>query len=239
MDRKEIRQELINAYYSYIGEYHINNICDEIEIEKSDIDNTRVPEHLDDWFTKYTSKVKKEELHKNILNNVRRVLPRVAVITLILIISMTLVTLNVEAIRIKVYNILFAENDKYSTVRIVEEQPNTDITESGEDYYLPTYIPVGFEIESVKELKNFLIIVYINKVNEQFTFTQAPNGTSFHLDTEGSIKEEVLISSNKGIFIEKGGRNILFWSNEECSFYIASGLDRDSLIIIAESIKKK
>lgn len=238
-DEKEIRQKLMNAYYCYIGEYHLSNICDEIEIEKSEVDKIRVPEHMDNWFIEYISKVKKEELYKNILNNVKRVLPRVAVVLLTLIVSMTLVTLSVEAIRVRVLNVLFAKNDEYSSVRIVEEQPNTDITESGEDYYVPTNIPAGFEIENVNELKNSVIIVYSNKENEQFSFTQAPNGTSFHLDTEGSINEEVLISDNKGIFIEKEGRNILFWNNEECSFYIASGLEQDILIVIAESIKKK
>ena len=152
-DKKESRQELMNAYYSYIGEYHLSNISDEIEINKNQIENIAVPESMNIWFTEYISKIKKKEQQKKILGKGKRILARVAIILLFLVMSMTIVTLSVEALRVRVFNFLLTETEKYSSVRIVEEQLKANNTDPGEEYYYPTNIPAGFDVDSTNKLR--------------------------------------------------------------------------------------
>ena len=49
----------------------------------------------------------------------------------------------------------------------------------------------------------------------------------------------MVINNRKAVLTEKEERNILFWNNEEFSFYLVSRLEAEKLQIIAESLEKK
>ena len=239
--RHKKQEKLIAAYYNYIGEHHLDNLCNETDIRKNEIESMNIPESMDTWFIEYIGNIKKKEQRKNIIKNLKKASSVAAVVLFLLLASLTIVTFSVEAIRVKVYNLLFVENDKYSSIKIIEE---AEVTESNiialwQNYYYPSYIPEDFKIENINEFKKIKIVDFSNKKNEHIIFAQAPNGTSFQLDTEGSVKDKIMVNSTEGILIEKEGRNILFWNNDECGFYIASSIELKKILNIAESIKKR
>jgi len=142
-----------------------------------------------------------------------------------------------------VFNLFMETNEKFTNVKIDEELDvakhyveNNIILWDG--YYQLSYIPDGFKIESSDRLIDTRIIQYASDKNF-ITFAQAPNGTEFQLDTEGSNVSEILINNRKGIISKKEDKTILFWSNEDSSFYIISGIKSEEIIKIAEKIIKK
>lgn len=238
-NRDFIKQnKLMSAFYDYVGEHHIDNICADIDRLKVEIEKVEVPESLDDWFNQYIKNVKKQEKKKSMARKARKTSSRVAAILLILFVSLITLTLSVEAFRIQVYNLFFTDHEEYSSIRI-KQGSTGDVDIEWESYYYPTYIPEGFYVESIKESGNTRVIYFRNANNEYITFTQAPNGAGFSLDTEDGIKREVVVNSNKAILTEKEGKNTLIWNDDEISFYLTSTLEAQKLIFIAESLEKK
>lgn len=236
--REYLKQnKLMSAYYDYIGENHIDNICAEIDSLKEKIESTEVPESLDDWFSQYIKSIKKREIKNRLIGIIRKFFPRVAVSLFVLLVSLITLTFSVDALRVKVYNFLLTDHNEYSSVRI--EEAAEGVTIDWEQYYFPDYIPEGFYIESAKENKDTKMISFVNSENDYILFIQSLNGSDFNIDTEDGSSRELFIGKRKGVLVDKNGEHILIWNNEECSFYIKSDLEAEKLIYIAESLKKK
>jgi hypothetical protein len=235
---KEI-DKLMESYYSYIGSSHIDNIINDHEEKKEEIGEVQIPKSLDNWFEEYIKKAKKKDKRIRIRKSMKNISSRAAIFVLILFTSLSILTVSVEAFRVRVFNFFMETNEKFTNVRIDEEleDDENDIV-LWDGYYLLSYVPEGFRIESKDILNDTRIIQYTDN-NNFITFAQAPNGTEFQLDTEGSNISEVMINNNKGIFAEKENINILFWSNTESSFYIISGISSEEIIKISKKIEKK
>lgn len=238
-NRKHTKQNiLMSAFYDYVGEHYIDNICADIDGLKDEIDMTEVPETLDDWFEQYVKNIRKEETQKRAMRKVRNISSRVAVILLVLFIPLITLTLSVEAFRLQVYNLFFTDYNEYSSVKI-KQAPTENVTIEWKNYYFPKFIPEGFYVESINENTNIKTIIFKNKNNEKMTLTQSLNGTGFSLNTEEGLKKEVVVKNRKAILVQQDGMNILFWNNEEFSFCLFSTLEVEVLIIVAESLEKK
>jgi len=239
-NRKQEKQNiLMSAFYGYIGEHHVDNICDEIDSLKEEIDKIEIPETLDDWFDGYVKNARKKDNQKRINVKMRSISSKTAVILLVLFLSFVTLTFSVEAFRIQVFNLLFMDHDEYSNVKIEREPAEDKTIIEWDHYYYPAYIPEGFYIESVSDLANVRQIKFRNSSGKYIDFTQIPNGTYVSLDTEGGEKKDVEIENRKAVLTVKEGKNILFWNNEEYSFYLTSNLELEKLIFIAESLEKK
>jgi hypothetical protein len=229
---------MLEAYYECIGEAHIENIIDELNEKKDEIDKIEVPESLDKWFYDFVEKDKKSKDRKKLLNRIKLFSRKAAVILLILISAMSALVFSVEAVRVRVLNFFMERNDKYTEVRINEETfdnltPNFD----WENYYQPNYMPEGYFFESAKAIGTLKVLKYTDGEN-QITLTQANTGTDFQLDTENAILNEIYIDGNPGQLIIKEDKIILFWYNQEASFNIIGHVDKDEIVTIAESMKK-
>lgn len=229
-------EKLMNAYYDYIGDQHLENICRDIEAREEEINRTMVPESLDEWFWKYVAKHKKKQAAHLFLRKLRTVGTKAAAILFVVAASMLVITLSVDAIRVKMFNMLLKTNKEYTSVR-VDEVPTVSI--EWEEYYYPAWLPEGFCIDAAYEFRNMKMIKFRNGDNQQIMFTQAANGAALHLNTEDGEQTEVMINHKAAILSEKSGENILFWNNDESSFCLSSDLNSDILIQIAESVKKK
>jgi len=239
-NRKQEKQNiLMSAFYGYIGEHHVDNICDEIDSLKEEIDKIEIPETLDDWFDGYVKNARKKDNQKRINVKMRSISSKTAVILLVLFLSFVTLTFSVEAFRIQLYNLLFFDHDEYSNIKIEQEPAEDKTTIKWKHYYYPTYLPDGFYIENAKEIENVREIKFFNNSGEYILFVQTPNGTAFSLDTEGGEKKEVEVNNRKAILAKKEGKNILIWNNDEFSFYLISNIEIENLIIIAESLEIK
>lgn len=233
------KTKLMAAFYDYIGECHIDNICAELENRKDEIDMTEVPETLDERVYQCIDKFNMRNARKRLAEKIRSIIPKAAVILLVLFVSLLTLTLSVDAFRTQVYNFISTDNDEYSSVRIRPGSSENEVKINWKEYYFPTYVPEGFYIDKIQENDRVKAVYFKNENNEQIKFFQAPNAADFNMDTEGGEKEELLINGMVAVLIKKDGKNILFWNNAEASFYLVSELEADKLVIIAESLEKK
>jgi len=232
-------EKLKSAFYDYIGENHIDNICAEIEEFNEEINRIKVPVTLDKRVYQYIDGISGKKYRKKPWINLNRTYSRVAVILLVLFSSLMALSIGVDAFKYTIQNFFVSDYDQYSSVRIRDDNRAKNVEIEWESYYYPAYLPDGFYIESVNELLNIREIKFKNNGNDYIYFTQAPNDVDISLDTEGGEKKEVIINNRKAIFTAKDGKNILVWNNEEYTFHLTSNLDEKKMKYIAESLEKK
>lgn len=230
--------KLMTAFYDYVGEYHIDNICVELENLREEIERTEVPRTLDERVYKHISSVGRKKNRGKAVTKTKRIFSRVAIALVVLFASLTTLTFSVDAFKLRIFNLFSRDYDEYSSVKISEDTEGK-IKIEWENYYFPSYLPEGFYINKISELNGMKEIWFKNNSGDFIFFTQAPNGIDVSIDTEGGEKKEVFINNRKAVFTVKDGKNILFWNNEECSFYLLSNLDEKKMKFIAESIEKK
>lgn len=209
---------------------------EQVEWITTELEKIEVPKSLDKWFSKFNRKLDKEQRKSKYKN----IISKVAIVFLILFVSIATLTVTVEAFRVRFLNIIIENTQKYLGVEVGENglKVNESMESLKTDYMLE-YIPEGFKTNSVKELDKTKVITYTNEVNEEIIFNQSPNGTKFQMDSENAIRKDVYINGEKGIALIKDDLNILFWHDEEYSFYLLSTAKLEQLISMAESLNKK
>lgn len=234
------KQEILNkTLYSYIGYNNVEKINYEISDHLEDIKLVEVPKSLDRWFHEFNNNLESKATKNRYKNKFKNIISKVAIIFLILVISMVALTVTVDAFRVKLFNVIIKNTEKYLDIEVNDESEINNIKENIEDYYEVGYIPNGFELDYIENLGDTKIVIYVNNKNEEILFNQSPNGTNFQLDSEDAVVKEVDIMGNKGVILNKEGKTTLFWNNEECSFYLLSTIDEKELIFIAKSLIKK
>jgi len=231
-------EKLMDAYFKYIGECHVENIVKELNSKKEEISKINTGS-LDTWFQDIQSKTKVLEKQNKRIKILKKLATVAALITVVLITSLSIVTLTVEAVRVRVLNFFMETNEKYTIFRIEEVNEDTRVNIPWDSYYYPSYLPKGYLLENASSYGSTLIIEFSNTEGSQITFSQTPNGTDFNIDTEDSKLSEVMINNYKGFLIEKENKVILFWNDEYNSFSILSNDNFLELINIAKSISKK
>lgn len=242
-NKKEEREIMEKAFLSFIGYQHAQNVLRELEDYKDEIQDIETPESLNKRvleFIQESENIKRRTKLKKTYNNlIRTKAHKVAAIIIILAISLTILTVSVEAFRVKVFNIILEQREKYLEIRLDEENPKEGLTENKlEEYYTPDYIPDGFGLESVGGSGETSTLIYKNRSNQTIIFDQAPNETVYQLDSEDVIKQDITINGFKGIYLTKGDRITLYWNNGETSFVLISDIEFEDLKKMAESIKK-
>ena len=149
-------EKLMEAYYKYIGECHIENIVSELEDKRDEIGQIQISESLDKWFEKYSNERKKREKQLKRKKQVKIVLFRVAVIAVLLIASLSVVTFSIEAMRVRVLNFFMETHEKYTIVRVEEDYT---LAIPWDDYYYPTYLPESFIFTILCEFNSFNFLI--------------------------------------------------------------------------------
>ncbi len=235
-DEKEYQEFLDKVLFNSVGYFNVQNINQELNLNMEEIENIQVPKSLDKWFLKFNKKLCKEQKKSKYKN----LISKVAIVFLILFVSITTLTVTVEAFRVKVFNMIIENTQRYLGIEVQENESKVNENmESLKADYILEYIPEGFKINSIKKLDKTKVLTYTNEVNEEIIFNQSPNGTKFQMDSENAIRKNVYINEEKGIALIKDDLNILFWHDEEYSFYLLSTVKLEELISMAESLDKK
>ena len=232
------QQELLEkALFSYVGYYHAQNLNQKIDINRNEIKKMEIPKSLDKWFYEYNDTLNRKNRKNRYRNIFRKLTNKAAIIFLVLAISITVMTISVDAFRVGVFNFIIESTEKYLGIK-VEEKDSTTGGNNLKGYYSPDYITEGFELNKVEQYGQTTVITYINKDDQKILFNQAPNGTNFQIDSEDSIKKDINIKGMKAIALIREDSTILFWNNDVSSFYISSDIELEELIKIAESLIK-
>lgn len=234
-------EQMMESFYRYVGYQHIENVAKEFDEISEMAKDIEYPKELDDWFYDYFEKSKIAEMKKKRTVMIKRMASRVAIVTIILGIGLTVMTVSVEAFRIKFLNLVTDITQKYTSIQIeeIKNQEEDFIPISWSNYYLPEYIADGYSLNRVEAFGENKIVFYQNSKGVEIQFSQSPNHNNYQVDTENAETTEIIINGFNGILVSKNGNRTLFWHNAEYAFYLMGSIDQEEIIEMAESTKIK
>jgi len=231
---KENENKVMESFYYYIGENHVNHIAEEFDRISADASETST---LDAWFDDYKIQLKKLDQKRKFRSRIQLLSKRVAIFIAIALVGIFVTTMSVEAFRIKLFNIVTEVTDKYTKVSIIETENGLESQIDWDAYYTPEYIPADYTYSSSENFGEIKIIFYSDTSGKEIQFSQTPVNPEYQIDTEDAVVTEVLINAEKGFLVEKEGLQTLIWTTDERTFHIIGEIERDEIIKMAESLK--
>ncbi|PKM57967.1 MAG: hypothetical protein CVU98_03300 [Firmicutes bacterium HGW-Firmicutes-3] len=240
-DGSDEHEQMMESFYRYIGYQHIKNVGKEFDEISELAKDIEYPKELDSWFNDYLEKSKKAEMRNKRIIFIKRLAKRVAMVTLVLGIGLTVMTFSVDAFRIKFLNLVTDVTQRYTGFQVVEIEDHEaiNIPADWNNYYLLDYVTNGYSFDRIQEFGENKIVFYQNSQGDEIQFSQFPNNNSFQVDTENAVTTEIIINGNKGTLVEKNGLLTLIWYNANHAFYLMGNIDKEEIIKMAESFNVK
>jgi len=223
---KENENKVMESFYHYIGENHINHIAEEFDRISKDA-----------WFDDYKIQLKKLDQKRKFRSRIQQLSKRVAIFIAIALVGIFVTTMSVEAFRIKLFNIVTEVTDKYTKVSIVETENGLESQIDWDSYFTPECIPKGYNYSKSENFGEIKIIFYFNDASKEIQFSQTPVNPEYQIDTEDAVVTEVTVNGEKGVLVDKEGLRTLIWTTDEKTFHIIGEMERDEIIKMAESLK--
>ena len=231
---KENENKVMESFYYYIGENHVNHIAEEFDRISADASETST---LDAWFNDYKIQLKKLDQKIKFISRIQLLSKRVALFIAIALVGIFVTSMSVEAFRIKLFNIVTEVTDKYTKVSIVETENGLESRIDWDAYYAPEYIPEGYTFSNSEYFGEIKIIFYSDTSRKEIQFSQTPVNPEYQIDSEDAVVTEVIINAEKGILAQKEGLLTLIWTTDEKTFHIIGEIERAEIIKMAESLK--
>lgn len=217
-----------------IGEAHVDNTCKWVDRLMEEYKDLEYPKSLDDWFENFIRETKKIEKKRQRKKTMKRIRAQAAMIALVLLVGGGVMTLSVEALRVRLLNFFVEVTDQYTEIRVVENTQDEYGTQGGTG---PSYVPEEYRLLETKDYGEMVIIKYTNDKEQELLFTRMPNGGSTQIDTENAKVTEVSIHGNEGIMSEKEGFIILFWHDQSYSYTLTGEITAQEILRVAESVE--
>ena len=119
----------------------------------------------------------------------------------------------------------------YSTFELVPTAEAVEVPAGWEGDFYPTYIPEGYQIESIFGDS----VGYIDSKGKILTIYETTQDTRTYLDTEDAVISYGRINGYNATLIEKGVWVTVLWSNSKSYFMVDMQGEKDTAIRIAES----
>ena len=234
---KENENKIMESFYHYIAENHVNHVAEEFDRISADASEVAYPSTLDTWFDSYNKQLEKQDQKRKFRSRVQLLSKRVAIFFAIALVGIFLTTMSVEAFRIKLFNIVTEVTEKYTKVSIVETENGLEPLIDWDSYYAPEYIPEGYTYSNSEYFGEIKIIFYSDASGKEIQFSQTPVNPEYQIDTEDAVVTEVIVNAEKGILVEKEGLRTLIWTTGERTFHIIGEIEKDEIIKMAKSLK--
>lgn len=234
---KNSKSQFFNAYYKVIGEAYIENILNEASNKEEKYEEIEFPKTLDTWFESFHKTWKKKRDWNRRIKKIMKVSVRVAVFLAALISIMAVMTMSVEAFRIRFLNLFISRNDSYTEIKVdlIGDTMIPDL--DAKAFYYFSYLPDGYEFLEANELNSTIFMIY-SKDEEPLYFTQSFLPTDYQLNTENALVENVMIGEYEGMFISNQNSNLLFWTQETVAFLLDGQISKEEMLKMVKNMKK-
>ena len=157
---------------------------------------------------------------------------RIAILTAILVCAAMM--FSVSAFRTSIINFIFNSGEKSSTFTFNDVSPSISDTF---DKYLPTYIPQGFAIDSIREIPQENIYIQLTNGNGTYYEVQCElHSSHLSIDTENGQITELKINNAYVTISERKDRIIAIYTINNIFYSISGNITKDVIIKILESI---
>ena len=162
---------------------------------------------------------------------------RVASIVVALLVSATILTASVEALRTPMMRVFTRVYETFTQIFVVKDDTTDSSVLPPFVPCAPTYVPEGYEVSSVQALERHHRIRYVNESGRRISFTQSRSSNiSITIDTEGVDYTEIRIGDYEGITYSNKGTNAVVFTDNTYVYTLSSTIDRAELIKMAESL---
>lgn len=160
---------------------------------------------------------------------------KAASILLVLVIGLSFIPINVEGHRSTIAELIA----NYVSSEFIAVG-NEDVLLTYEGKYVPSWIPEGYKVESVKNLNDKQSIIFVNSDSNMIIYKEHPSGSKMKIDGENNINvQDIEINGYKGIFAEKDGIQRIIFATEDSILYISCDDPEIDLIGFAKKIEKR
>lgn len=153
-----------------------------------------------------------------------------------LIVALTAVILTITVIGIITNGFRFVEHEDHTQFDAADiiDYPTTI-----EEIYEPTWIPEGFKVIEIEELKAVREVKYVYN-NDHFMICQLTKPTFIgYADSQKYYAENIDVNGCTATYWKSEGINKIFWDNGQYIISISGTITKEELIKLAKSTKLK
>lgn len=203
MDKYEITDDLLFQHCTNVENFILEQIPDE-----EDIDYEYPKE-----FEKKIKKIIKKEKMGLFLNKICLYTKKVAVVFIAFLISLFTITMSVEALRVKLFDMVKEVYEKFTIYKFkIDENDNKKVNFLEKKSI--NYLPNGFEEIDRAEYDNDISLIYSDG-EDYITFNYLLiENSNLYIDTENAKINKVQINNFYADYIEKENKSRLVWQDE-------------------------
>ena len=148
-----------------------------------------------------------------------------------------------ETFRVRVFSMFAEDHGQYTAVSLQEdEQKAFDVPVEWEGMYYPSYIPTGFEIESIDNLFGRELSVYMHdKKNPdvRLIFEEMSETNEMNMDTENARVYHTEIHGSDAIVSVKEKTSVVIWNESNRILSVMMDGDNEEQVLrVAKSVKQ-
>lgn len=133
---------------------------------------------------------------------------------------------------LRIYNVNKVEHSQHTAFTLPEE------AEATQPAYELIKLPDGFAYDSSNLEGADASYYFLNEYGDALLFSVS-TASEYAFDNEGRREDVALPNGNAAYYAEKDGQAVLFWREKEHFLSLAGPFDRETLIWIADGIRKK
>lgn len=202
------------------------------------------PEEKEAAFRLFLEKLEQEEKQASRQVHVvqwKRVLPRIvnvaACIILILGIAAPFAVAHVEAIRVRVMELLIDIQDDHTELSFKEDEDKEFyVPAEWTGLCYPSYIPDGFVLTDLSEL--FCDVTFTDENRNRICFSEYQQGELVDVNSENAALSYPVINGRDVFFIERSDIMIATWATEERYYVLEANVSKDEAIAIIEGVRR-
>lgn len=221
----------LEPYYKMAASLDGKERAEKIQKEALACQN-EIPFEISSWNQLQTA-IKKENAPKMQKKRIKRLVATAAVIFLVIGFAGGIAVINIEALRIKVYNFFFSSQEKYTQVIAIPESVNPSLS----GYYAPTLLPEGYHFVKIDGEGKNIEIYFSNDTGSIIRFAQLDALATATFDTENMEIHNIMIHGYKGFWESKHNHIMVVWTNGTLIFSLLVPKECENFIEIANSVQ--
>jgi len=175
---------------------------------------------LDEGFSSVLRRCRRKER----LRKARKITLRISAVVLALIVAFGIAMASSEALRVKILNLLYHDNEVSAEIDFVTEEIEGETTKSNGVFLIsvfePTYMTEGFLLTEGYERPLGTTYKYQDADGNELIISQSGPNASVSIDSEDRDLYEIEIEGRIALISEGEGWNILVYASEETVFKI-------------------
>jgi len=163
---------------------------------------------------------------------------RAAVFILAIIVTLSTITLSVEALRMPLIEIITSIYERFTGVSYEYDAKLRNYPKKIEDVFLPKQVPKGYELVKSEYHDVAINTVFSNGTHDLHFEQYIIVSTKITVDTEGVEVEALTINGNEALFFHNKGINTLMWTDGYYGYIAHGNLDKSEIVKLVNLTKE-